>query len=90
MYERRYVQTIRSVDLWSVLKVAICFYLCALMGALAVMCHQSAAYFLIALPASIPTTDEFDAFDPHYRLIMQWLPLKGLPPVVPYSCEPHC
>lgn len=30
VYERRYVQTIRSVDLWSVLKVAICFYLCAL------------------------------------------------------------
>lgn len=30
VYERRYVQTVRSVDLWSVLKVAICFYLCAL------------------------------------------------------------
>jgi hypothetical protein len=30
IYERRYVQTVRSVDLWSVLKVAICFYLCAL------------------------------------------------------------
>jgi hypothetical protein len=30
VYERRYVQTIRSVDLWSVLKVSICFYLCAL------------------------------------------------------------
>ena len=26
VYERRYVQTIRAVDLWSVLKVAICFY----------------------------------------------------------------
>jgi hypothetical protein len=30
VYERRFVQTIRSVDLWSVLKIAICFYLCAL------------------------------------------------------------
>src|SRR5258707_15738336 len=30
VYERRYVQTIRSVDLWSVLKVSVCFYLCAL------------------------------------------------------------
>ena len=30
VYERRYVQAIRSVDLWSVLKVSICFYLCAL------------------------------------------------------------
>ena len=30
VYERRYVQTIRSIDLWSVLKVAICFYVAAL------------------------------------------------------------
>jgi len=30
VFERRYIQTVRSVDLWSVLKVAICFYLCAL------------------------------------------------------------
>src|SRR5437868_9626031 len=30
VYERRYVQTIRAVDLWSVLKVAICFYFTAL------------------------------------------------------------
>lgn len=30
VYERRYVQTVRSVDLWSVLKIAICFYLSAL------------------------------------------------------------
>ena len=31
VYERRYIQTIRSVDLWSVLKIAICFYLCTLL-----------------------------------------------------------
>ena len=30
IFERRYVHTIKSVDLWSVLKVSICFYLCAL------------------------------------------------------------
>jgi maltodextrin utilization protein YvdJ len=30
VFERRYVQTVRSVDLWSVLKVSICFYLSAL------------------------------------------------------------
>ena len=30
VYERRYVQTVHSVDLWSVLKVTICFYLSAL------------------------------------------------------------
>jgi hypothetical protein len=30
VFERRYTQTVRSVDLWSVLKVSICFYLSAL------------------------------------------------------------
>ena len=29
-YERQYRQTIRQVDLWTVLKIAICFYLTAL------------------------------------------------------------
>lgn len=28
--ERRYHQTVRSIDVWSVLKVSLCFYLCAL------------------------------------------------------------
>jgi hypothetical protein len=35
VFERRYIQTIRSVDLWSVLKIAICFYMCALIVMLA-------------------------------------------------------
>lgn len=29
-YERRYRQTVRRVDLWSVLKISVCFYLTAL------------------------------------------------------------
>lgn len=33
-YERRYRQTIRKVDLWTVLKISICFYLTALLVAL--------------------------------------------------------
>jgi hypothetical protein len=28
--ERRYRQTVRSVDLWTVLKISVCFYLCGL------------------------------------------------------------
>ena len=27
VYERRYRQTVRSVDIWSVLKISLCFYL---------------------------------------------------------------
>lgn len=33
--ERRYRQTVRRVDVWSVLKVSVCFYLCALIVMLA-------------------------------------------------------
>ena len=33
--ERRYHQTIRRVDLWSVVKISICFYLCALVVVIA-------------------------------------------------------
>jgi hypothetical protein len=33
--ERRYRQTIRSVDLWTVLKISVCFYLCGLIVTLA-------------------------------------------------------
>jgi hypothetical protein len=33
-YERHYRQTIRRVDLWTVLKIAICFYLTALVAIL--------------------------------------------------------
>jgi hypothetical protein len=32
--ERRYRQVVRRVDLWSVLKVSVCFYLCALVVSL--------------------------------------------------------
>jgi hypothetical protein len=34
-YERHYHQTIRKIDLWSVLKISICFYLTALLILLA-------------------------------------------------------
>ncbi len=33
--ERRYHQTVRRIDVWSVLKVSVCFYLCALVVFLA-------------------------------------------------------
>ena len=30
VYERRYRQTVRQIDIWSVLKISLCFYLTAL------------------------------------------------------------
>jgi hypothetical protein len=35
VYERRYRQTVRSIDIWSVLKISLCFYLTALIVVLA-------------------------------------------------------
>ena len=35
VYERRYRQTVRSIDVWSVLKISLCFYLSALIVTLA-------------------------------------------------------
>ena len=49
VYERRYVQTVRSVDLWSVLKVSICFYLCALI----VLLFSSVMLWWIASAAGV-------------------------------------
>jgi uncharacterized protein involved in cysteine biosynthesis len=47
--ERRYRQTIRRVDLWSVLKVAVCFYLCALV----VMLGAGIVLWIIAATAGV-------------------------------------
>ena len=49
VYERRYVQTIRSIDVWSVLKVSICFYL----GALIVMLVSGVMMWWIASAAGV-------------------------------------
>jgi hypothetical protein len=35
VYERRYRQTVRSIDIWSVLKISLCFYLTSLIVILA-------------------------------------------------------
>ena len=54
VYERRYVQTIRSVDLWSVLKVSICVFLCALI----VMLVASVMLWWIASAAGVISSVE--------------------------------
>ena len=49
VYERRYVQTVRSIDLWSVLKIAVCFYICGM----AVTMIALVALWLIADAAGV-------------------------------------
>lgn len=48
-YERRYRQTVRRIDLWSVLKISICFYLTALI----VMLFAGAVLWWIASAVGI-------------------------------------
>ena len=48
------MQTVRSVDLWSVLKVAICFYLCALI----VMLVAGVMLWWVASAAGVVTSVE--------------------------------
>ena len=54
--ERRYRQTVRRVDLWSVLKVAVCFYLCALVVTL------GAGIVLWVIAASAGVIDNVENF----------------------------
>ena len=54
VYERRYTQTVRSIDLWSVLKVSICFYLCALI----VMLTAGVVLWWIASAAGVVSSVE--------------------------------
>jgi Transmembrane domain of unknown function (DUF3566) len=54
VFERRYTQTVRSVDLWSVLKVSICFYLCALI----VMLVAGVLLWWVASAAGVVTSIE--------------------------------
>lgn len=54
--ERRYRQTVRRVDLWSVLKVSVCFYLCALVVTL------GAGVVLWVIASSAGVVDNFENF----------------------------
>jgi hypothetical protein len=56
VYERRYVQTVRSVDLWSVLKLAICFYLCAL---IVLVCAGVMLWWIASAAGVIDNVEEF-------------------------------
>jgi hypothetical protein len=56
VYERRYRQTVRSVDLWSVLKISICFYLCGLIVTL------MAGVFLWVIASAFGVIENVESF----------------------------
>ena len=74
--ERRYRQTIRSVDLWTVLKISVCFYLCALivlLGAGAVLWWIGSSFGVIEnVESFIEELTGWDEFE-----FLSWPILRG-------------
>ena len=56
LYERRYRQTVRSVDIWSVLKIALCFYLCAL---IVVLCTGVVLWWIASAVGAVHNVEHF-------------------------------
>jgi hypothetical protein len=75
-YERRYRQTIRSIDIWSVLKIALCFYLTALIVIL------TAGVVLWWIASAVGAVHNLEKFvgdlvnDPKFRFL-SWEVLRG-------------
>ena len=75
-YERRYRQTVRSVDIWSVLKISLCFYLCALIVIL------TAGVVLWWIASAVGAVHNLESFigdlvnDPKFHFL-SWEVLRG-------------
>ena len=75
-YERRYRQTVRSVDIWSVLKIALCFYLCAL---IVVLVAGVVLWWLASAVGAIHNVEKFIGdlvSDKHFHFL-SWEVLRG-------------
>ena len=68
-YERRYRQTIRSVDIWSVLKIALCFYMSAL---IVVLLAGVVLWWIASAVGAIHNIEDFVGKivdDPHFHFL---------------------
>jgi hypothetical protein len=75
-YERRYRQTVRSVDIWSVLKIALCFYLCAL---IVILFTGVALWWLASAVGAVHNIEKFVGdlvSDPKFHFL-SWEVLRG-------------
>ena len=75
-YERRYRQTIRSIDIWSVLKISLCFY----MSALIVMLLAGVVLWWIASAlGAIHNVEKFigDLLSDQHFHFLSWEVLRG-------------
>jgi hypothetical protein len=75
-YERRYRQTIRSIDIWSVLKISLCFYLSAL---LVMLVAGIVLWWIASALGAIHNVEKFIGdlvSDPHFHFL-SWEVLRG-------------
>ena len=75
-YERRYRQTVRTIDIWSVLKIALCFYLCAL---IVVLVAGIVLWWIASAVGAVHNVEKFIGelvSDTHFH-ILSWEVLRG-------------
>ena len=75
-YERRYRQTVRSVDIWSVLKISLCFYLCAM---IVVLFAGVVLWWIASAVGAIHNVEKFIGdlvSDKHFHFL-SWEVLRG-------------
>ena len=68
-YERRYRQTIRSIDVWSVLKISLCFYMSAL---IVVLLAGVVLWWIASAVGAIHNIEDFVGKivdDPHFHFL---------------------
>jgi hypothetical protein len=75
-YERRYRQTVRSIDIWSVLKIALCFYLCAL---IVVLVAGVVLWWIASAVGAIHNVEKFigDLLEDNNFHFLSWEVLRG-------------
>jgi hypothetical protein len=75
-YERRYRQTVRSIDIWSVLKISLCFYLCAL---IVVLFAGVVLWWIASAVGAVHNVEKFIGdlvSDKHFHFL-SWEVLRG-------------
>ena len=75
-YERRYRQTIRSIDVWSVLKISLCFYMCAL---IVVLLAGVVLWWIASAVGAIHNVEKFvgDLVSDNKFHFLSWEVLRG-------------
>src|SRR6476660_495831 len=75
-YERRYRQTVRSIDVWSVLKISLCFYMCAL---IVVLLAGVVLWWIASAVGAIHNVEKFvgDLVSDNKFHFLSWEVLRG-------------